>query len=40
MTRLINIDNGGTLTDFCLADGGEVRLGVTGPGLAPTDMLW
>ena len=25
MTRLINIDNGGTLTDFCLVDGGEVR---------------
>jgi N-methylhydantoinase A/oxoprolinase/acetone carboxylase beta subunit len=24
MTRLINIDNGGTLTDFCLI-GGEVR---------------
>jgi hypothetical protein len=23
--RLINIDNGGTLTDFCLVDGGEVR---------------
>ena len=25
MTRLINIDNGGTLTDFCLIDGDEVR---------------
>jgi len=25
MTRLINIDNGGTLTDFCLVDGDEVR---------------
>jgi N-methylhydantoinase A len=25
MTRLINIDNGGTLTDFCLVDGGDVR---------------
>ena len=25
MTRLINIDNGGTLTDFCLVDAGEVR---------------
>ena len=25
MTRLINIDNGGTLTDFCLVDDGEVR---------------
>jgi N-methylhydantoinase A/oxoprolinase/acetone carboxylase beta subunit len=25
MTRLINIDNGGTLTDFCLAEDGEVR---------------
>ena len=25
MTRLINIDNGGTLTDFCFVDGGEVR---------------
>jgi N-methylhydantoinase A len=25
MTRLINIDNGGTLTDFCLVDSGEVR---------------
>jgi hypothetical protein len=25
MTRLINIDNGGTLTDFCPIDGGEVR---------------
>ena len=25
MTRLINIDNGGTLTDFCLVEGGEVR---------------
>src|SRR5580704_3786961 len=24
-TRLINIDNGGTLTDFCLVDGDEVR---------------
>jgi N-methylhydantoinase A len=25
MTRLINIDNGGTLTDFCFVDGDEVR---------------
>jgi N-methylhydantoinase A/oxoprolinase/acetone carboxylase beta subunit len=25
MTRLINIDNGGTLTDFCFVDDGEVR---------------
>ena len=25
MARMINIDNGGTLTDFCLVDGGEVR---------------
>jgi len=25
MTRLINIDNGGTLTDFCLVEGGDVR---------------
>ena len=25
MTRLINIDNGGTLTDFCLVEDGEVR---------------
>ena len=25
MTRLINMDNGGTLTDFCLIDGEEVR---------------
>jgi N-methylhydantoinase A len=25
MTRLINIDNGGTLTDFCLVDDGGVR---------------
>jgi N-methylhydantoinase A/oxoprolinase/acetone carboxylase beta subunit len=25
MTRLINIDNGGTLTDFCLVDGDTVR---------------
>jgi len=25
MTRLINIDNGGTLTDFCLVDGADVR---------------
>jgi N-methylhydantoinase A len=25
MTRLINIDNGGTLTDFCLVDDGDVR---------------
>ena len=25
MTRLINIDNGGTLTDFCLVDDDEVR---------------
>jgi N-methylhydantoinase A/oxoprolinase/acetone carboxylase beta subunit len=25
MTRLINIDNGGTLTDFCLVEGDEVR---------------
>jgi N-methylhydantoinase A len=25
MTRLINIDNGGTLTDVCVVDGGEVR---------------
>jgi len=25
MTRLINIDNGGTLTDFCLIDGDEMR---------------
>src|SRR5579859_8105378 len=25
MTRLINIDNGGTLTYFCFVDGGEVR---------------
>ena len=25
MTRLINIDHGGTLTDFCLVDGDEVR---------------
>jgi N-methylhydantoinase A len=25
MARLINIDNGGTLTDFCVVDGDEVR---------------
>src|SRR5260370_4373221 len=25
MIRLLNIDNGGTLTDFCLVDGDEVR---------------
>ncbi len=25
MGKLINIDNGGTLTDFCLLDGGELR---------------
>ena len=25
MTRLINIDNGGTLTDICVVDGEEVR---------------
>jgi N-methylhydantoinase A/oxoprolinase/acetone carboxylase beta subunit len=25
MTRLINIDNGGTLTDFCVVDGDDVR---------------
>ena len=25
MTRLINMDNGGTLTDFCFVDDGEVR---------------
>jgi len=25
MTRLINIDNGGTLTDVCVADGDGVR---------------
>ena len=25
MTRLINIDNGGTLTDVCVIDGGDVR---------------
>ena len=25
MTRLINMDNGGTLTDFCLIDSEEVR---------------
>ncbi len=25
MTRLINIDNGGTLTDICVVDGDEVR---------------
>jgi N-methylhydantoinase A/oxoprolinase/acetone carboxylase beta subunit len=25
MTRLINIDNGGSLADFCLIDGQEVR---------------
>ena len=25
MTRLINIDKGGTLADFCLIDGEEVR---------------
>ena len=25
MTRLINIDNGGTLSDFCLVEDGEVR---------------
>ena len=25
MTRLINIDNGGTLADFCFGDGGEGR---------------
>jgi hypothetical protein len=25
MTRLIDIGNGGTLTGFCLVDGGEVR---------------
>ena len=26
MTRLINIDNGGTLTDICVVDGDEVAL--------------
>ena len=25
MTRLINIDNGGTLTDVCVVDGDDVR---------------
>ena len=25
MTWLINVDNGGTTTGFCLVDGGEVR---------------
>ena len=25
MTRLINIDNGGTLTDICVVDGTDVR---------------
>jgi N-methylhydantoinase A/oxoprolinase/acetone carboxylase beta subunit len=29
MTRLINIDNGGTLTCFCLIDGEEVRYAKT-----------
>jgi hypothetical protein len=27
MTRLINIDNGATMTGFCLIDGEEVRYG-------------
>src|SRR5438445_704539 len=27
MTRLINIDNGGTLTDFCLVDADDEALG-------------
>jgi len=26
VTRLINIDNGGTLTDVCIVDGDGVRL--------------
>ncbi len=38
MTRLINIDNGGTLTDICVVDGDEVRY--TKTLTTPFDLSW
>jgi hypothetical protein len=38
MARLINIDNGGTLTDFCLVEDGEVQPRPTSPPAA--GALW
>jgi hypothetical protein len=33
VTRLINIDNGGTLTDICVVDGDGVRRGSAGTAI-------